>query len=109
MKYFLTHGNFNWADEIDLNGFDLWTEDQLNKARQDFSEGGQFYHKSVNVYVGSNEDQDIASSDVLRELQWPREITEEQYNAIESVFGTSYGKTYFNEYINQICDEEENG
>lgn len=107
MKYFMTDGNFNWADEISLDGFDIWTEEELNEARKDFDKGGTFYGKSVNVYVGSNEDQDIEAEDVLSELQYPREITEEQYNAIKAVFGTSYGKTYFNEFTNYFCDEDE--
>ena len=109
MKYFITYGDFNWADEISLDGFNLWTEEELNEVRKDFSEGGQFYHKSVNVYVGSNEDQDVESDDVLGELRWPREITEEQYNAIKAVFGTSFGKTYFNEFINHFSGEDEDG
>ena len=107
MKYFITHSHFNWADEIDLDGFNVWTEDELNEARKDFSKGGQFYNKEVNVYVGSNEDQDISSSDVLRELQYPREITEEEYKAIKNVFGSSYGKTYYSEFGNGDFEDEE--
>ena len=106
MKYFITDGNFNWADEISLDGFDIWTEDELNEARKDFDKGGTFYGKSVNVYVGSNEDQDIEAADVLGELRHPREITKEEYDVLKKLFGSSYGKTYFNEFTNYFCDED---
>lgn len=107
MKYFITHGNFNWADEISMDGFDLWTEEELNLALKDFDKGGEYYGKTCNVYVGSNEDQDIESDDVLWELKSAEEITKDEYDAIMRVLGGSYGKTYYNQYDPERIDEDE--
>lgn len=28
MKYYISNGGLNWADELDFEGFDLFTEDE---------------------------------------------------------------------------------
>ena len=76
MKYYITQGGLNWADEIDFEGFDLFTEDQLKDAIKAFSKGGEYYDKSVNAYLGTNEDEEVSSEDVLYELKEAEEITE---------------------------------
>ena len=33
MKYYVMLSNFDWADEIDLEGFVLFTEDEMKKEK----------------------------------------------------------------------------
>ena len=50
MKYYITEGDVNWADEIDFEGFDLFTEDELKDAKKSFSAGPKKI-KSVTVSI----------------------------------------------------------
>ena len=53
MKYYISNGCLNWADEIDFEGFDLFTEEELKDAIKAFSEGGEYYYQSVIAYIGT--------------------------------------------------------
>lgn len=90
MKYYITQGGLNWADEIDFEGFDLFTEDQLKDAIKAFSKGGEYYDKSVNAYLGTNEDEEVSSEDVLYELKEAEEITEALQGGENPIVGLSY-------------------
>lgn len=109
MKYYITNGSLNWADEIDFDGFDLFTEEELNDAKKAFSEGGEYYDKSVNAYLGTNEDEEVSSEDVLYELEEAEEITEAQYEAISDVLGDHYGVTCYGSFIDglEYLEEDE--
>ena len=52
MKYYISNGGLNRADEIDFEGFDLFTE-ELKDAIKAFSEGGEYYDQSVSAYIGT--------------------------------------------------------
>jgi hypothetical protein len=109
MKYYITNGSLNWADEIDFDGFDLFTEDELKDAIKAFSDGGEYYDKEVSAYLGTNEDEDISSEDVLYELKEAEEITEAQYEAISDVLGDHYGVTCYGKFIDglEYLEEDE--
>lgn len=109
MKYYISNGGLNWADEIDFDGFDLFTEDQLKDAIKSFSKGGEYYDKSVNAYLGTNEDEEVYAEDVLAELEDAEEITEAQFEAISDVLGDHYGVTCYGAFIDglEYLDEDE--
>lgn len=110
MKYYITQGNLNWADEIDFDGFDLFTEEELNDAKKVFSEGGDYYDKTVTAYLGTNEDEEVSSNDVLDELEDAEEISKTEYDAICKVLGSHFGVTCYGEFIDNaeyLEDEEE--
>ena len=107
MKYYITEGDVNWADEIDFEGFDLFTEDELKDAKKSFSAGGEYYNKTVNACFGTNEDGEIEASDVLYELENATEITEAQYVAISDVLGDHYGVTSYGEVMDGADEIEE--
>lgn len=102
MKYYISHGGLNWEDEIDFEGFDLFTEDQLKDAIKAFSKGGDYYDESVCAYLGTNEYEEVSSEDVLYELKEAEEITEAQFEAISDVLGDHYGVTCYGEFIEQV-------
>lgn len=109
MKYYITNVSLKWADEIDFDGFDLFTEEELKDAKKAFSEGGEYYDKSVNAYLGTNEDEEVSSEDVLYELEEAEEITEAQFKAISDVLGDHYGVTCYGAFIEglEYLEEDE--
>lgn len=103
MKYYLVKSSWNWADEIDFGGSNVFTEEELEKAKYELKilvDEGDVSH---NAYIGSNEDQDICPSEVLNELNRAEEITEAEYNAIRKAdLGTTlYDK--FNQALESEC------
>ena len=111
MKYYLVKSGLNWADEIDFEGFDLLTEDELEKAKKEFKN----LRLTVNASIGTNEDVDIESSEVLEDLRGAQEITESEYNFLNRLFSKHYGETPYNnfiespdyeDYLNEIEEEK---
>ena len=108
MKYYIVRGTLDWADEIDFDGFDLLTEDELKDAIKQFSPGGAYHGKTVNAYLGSNEDTEVEAYDVLYDLKEADEITEAQYKAIAHVIGYHFGVTNYGEFTDRADEIEEN-
>lgn len=111
MKYYLVKSGLNWADEIDFEGFDLLTENELKKAKKEFKN----LRLTVNASIGTNEDVDIEASEVLEDLRGAQEITESEYNFLNRLFSEHYGETLYNnfiespdyeDYLNEIEEEK---
>lgn len=67
MKYYLVNGGFNWADEMDLNGWDILSE----------------------------EEQEFSAADLFADLSGARLLSDEEYNTLRKFFGTHYGYTNY--------------
>ena len=63
----------------------------------------------MNVYLGTNEDEEVSSEDVLDELKEAEEITEAQFEAISDVLGDHYGVTCYGSFIDnaEYLEEDE--
>ncbi len=102
MKKYIVKSSFNWADEIDLTGFDLFTEDELKDTKKALKN----LSLEVKGYIGTNEDIDIEASDVLEELDCAKEISDGEYAFLKSLFSDHYGKTLCNMFFNS-CDYDD--
>lgn len=96
MKKYIVKSSFNWADEIDFEGFDLFTEKELNAAKADFEN----LNFSATVYIGTNEELDIDASEVLDELNSAKEISDGEYSFLRNLFSDHYGETLYDKFFN---------
>ena len=95
MKYYLVDGGFNWADEMNLNGWDILSEEELNQLKIDFAPNGKYGNLSVEKYIGSNEEQEFSAARLFADLSGARLLTNEEYNTLKKFFGTHYGFTNY--------------
>ena len=91
MKYYLVSGGFNWADEMDLDGWDILSEEELNQLKIDFAPTGKYGNLSVEKYIGSNEEQEFSAADLFSDLSCARLLTDEEYNTAASVVEAMIG------------------
>ena len=98
MKYYLVDGGFNWADEMDLDGWDILSEEELNQLKIDFAPNGKYGNLSIEKYIGTNEEQEFSAADLFADLSNARLLTDEEYKTLNKFFGTHYGSTNY-EYI----------
>lgn len=90
MKYYIYKFEDNWADEMNVQGFAILTEKEKDMAlayiRREYKRGGT-------IYFGTNEENDYKSlRDVMNCISF-EEITSNQYNTIQQVFGdNSFGE-----------------
>ena len=99
MKQFLVKTSTNWADEIDLDGFIILDEKELEKATKEMTElaADDF---EAEVSVGTNEEMDVEAEEVLEELNNAVELTPEEYENISRLIGTRYGFSLYYEFKN---------
>lgn len=99
MRQFLIKTSTNWADEIDLDGFIILDEKELEEATKEMAElaADDF---EAEVSVGTNEEMDIEASEVLDELNNAIELTPEEYEHISRLIGTRYGFSLYDKFKN---------
>lgn len=97
MKYYVMLSSFDWADEIDLEGFVLFTEDELAKEKELFERiADESDDESQSFSLGSNEDMWICPSEVVEELENVVEISKSEYDFLNNTLcnGTKkFGKS----------------
>ena len=79
MRQFLIKTSTNWADEIDLEGFIVLDEKELEEATKEMADlaADDF---EAEVSVGTNEEMDVEAAEVLEELNNAIELTPEEYD-----------------------------
>ena len=108
MKKFLVKSNINLADEIDIEGFDIFTEEKLQQTIANLKASGEERRSSI---IGSNEEVDIEIEDVLSDLEQADEISHEAYMILLNKFGEHFGETLYNLWFRadgKEYDDEEN-
>lgn len=96
-KFFLVKSEFNWSDEIDFEGFDLFTDEELASARARYSRLAA-NDAILTCSVGANEELEVEASEVLEDLDDADEISREAYVILMNKMGDHYGKTLYNLY-----------
>lgn len=100
-KMYLVTGGYNWADEIDFDGFSIITEKQLERYMKYCKEheGEEF-----EFYCGSNQEVcGYCYGDVLYELETAYELTDKEYETITDLIGREAGDILLN---NVVCNME---
>lgn len=96
MNYYLVNSSWNWADEIDFSGFNLFNEDKFNKIKSYLEKLVKDGDESRNGGIGSNEDQDIRPSEVLSDFNSAIKISEEECQILARA---NTGKTQFDIFM----------
>lgn len=90
MKHYLYKYEANWADEMDVSGFMILKETEkdmaLAKIKRNFRNGGT-------VSIGSNEEIEYSNFDEVMNDISIEEISKENYDTINRLFGGSFGET----------------
>ena len=108
MKKYLVQYNGNYADEFDVYFHSIMTEEQLEEAKGliqkvDWDE--------EEFYFGTNEYIDVSSSELLRNLNKAKEITDEQFKVLEDlgISHISFGDSLnWNTIVECVYDQIEN-
>ena len=99
MKQFLIKTSTSWADEIDLDGFIILDEKELEEATKEMAElAANDFEAEINI--GSNEEINVEASEVLYELNNAIELTPKEYENISRLIGTKYGFSLYYEFKN---------
>jgi hypothetical protein len=96
MKYYLVKSNVNWADEIDLDGFDIFTEEELEKIKKELA----LAENVKTVSIGSNEEVEISPDEIIEELEEADEISKDAFMIIRNKLGEHFGYTKYILYFN---------
>lgn len=87
MKYYMGNFSRNWADEFDVRGAGVYTEDQKNVLLKYIDENGD---KIVEVYFGNNEFWDDQVSDWKDSYSFV-EISQHTYEELLIKFPRGFG------------------
>lgn len=99
MRQFLVKTSTNWADEIDLEGFIILDEKELEEATKEMADlAAEDFEAEVSI--GTNEEMDVEASDVLDELNNAIELTPEEYEKVSRLIGTKYGFSLYDLFKN---------
>lgn len=103
INHYLVIEDTNWADEMDIQGFQLvkskkdvknLKEEILDKIEASGGEDSDVY--PLTTYIGSNQELECESRSELSRTIKVKPITPEEYNSIKKVFGTtSFGNFGF--------------
>lgn len=99
MRQFLIKTSTNWADEMDLDGFIILDEKELEEATKEMAELAADDFKAE-ISVGTNEEMDVEAEEVLEELNNAIELTPEEYENISRLIGTRYGFSLYYSFKN---------
>lgn len=102
----------DWADEFDVAGFMLLDESRNGRFIQFKQKYLEFFNKNHTWYFGTNEGWDDDDGFKYKIIEH-KQITEEEYNTLNKLFGTSFGQFPWlfddiNDYLYNInADESE--
>lgn len=85
-KYKIVKVNTNWADEMDVTGFVIYTEENYNKL---VNEVKKFLLTAKEIYIGTNESIEISDLNDWRHMTGAFDISEEQVKLLLKLFGGS--------------------
>jgi hypothetical protein len=95
MKYYLIKSKLNWDDEMALEGFDILTEEELEKTKSTLKQ----VEETRTCYIGSNEELDISPNEVLDDMEEADEISKEAFMILRNKLGEHFGFTRYNLYF----------
>lgn len=99
MKQYLIKTSTNWADEIDLDGFIILDEKELEEAKKEMADlAAEDFEAEVSI--GTNEEIDVEASEVLVELNDAIELAPAEYENISRLIGTRYGFSLYDLFKN---------
>ena len=96
--YIITN-SFNWADEIDFDGFVILNRDDLRKLKskvQSLIDSGE--DEEIEICVGSNEDIDSSYEEILALLDSAKRISEDDVKVFKKHLGLTKSYTDYIEY-----------
>ena len=108
MKKYLVQYNGNYADEFNVYFHSVMTEEQLEEAKGLIQKIGW---NEEEFYFGTNEYIDVSSSELLRNLNKAKEITDEQFKILEDldISHISFGDGLnWNDIIECVIEQIEN-
>lgn len=90
MKYYLVKYEDNYANEFDVHGFKVFTEEELVDYKK------EIYSKSfpIDIHFGNNEFVLYTDADDYFEFIEQTEISKVEYEFLSTAFGGSFG-TFF--------------
>lgn len=84
-KFIFVHQDSNWADEMDVHGYKVFTKTEFNELLDTLEK----INFPVTRYFGTNEEDEIPSlEDYLYDLRC-KKITQVEYEAFISMFGST--------------------
>ena len=106
MKYYLGFWKSNWADEMDVEGFKVFNEEEyelivskIEKFKNEYEVDSSDEDYEISFLIGSNEDMCYDSKDdLISEISF-EEISKEEYDSNKKRFGHSFGFDNVFDYI----------
>jgi hypothetical protein len=89
MNYYFIKSSANYADEFDVDGFQLLIM-QIQKSEETLEDFEKNFYNQI-----ENESIEIEDRQELKNCVTIKQITEEEYNCISKLIGTNYGHTLF--------------
>lgn len=99
MKLIIT--DTNWADEMDVWGFEVISDEVFALYTRVIEEAFKFEDNIV-VYIGTNEEIEINKNNYLRHFE-VKDITKEQIESLNTIFGSDNKGLNFLERIVETC------
>ena len=93
----------NWADEMDIVGFQIM-EDKEWKAMKAALEDVE---NEFTVCIGTNEEIDYKNGQALLDTLTVKKLSTEEYKTIKRLFGEEFGFTQFTYASEDVLKEEE--
>ena len=129
MDYYIINDGFNWADEMDCEGFIILTQKHVdryrkilpeskedNEVNEDYDDDEDYDEEDgIELWCGSNQSIELDSEEVnaiIADLRNPTKITEQEYKTLKKLLNlredtkaedylTSYGNSLTELYIRQ--------
>ena len=130
MDYYIINDGFNWADEMDCEGFIILTQKHVDRYREILSESKEEEDEvdedyeddedydegdAIELWCGSNQSIEVYPDEVeaiIADLKNPTKITEQEYQTLKKLLNlrenkksedylTSYGNSLTKLYIRQ--------
>ena len=109
MKKYLARFVGNYADEFDLDGIQVWTEDEVDE----FKAAAKRYFKvndELEIYFGTNEAMTwYSAEDVINDVSF-KEISNEEANMLTRLFSDGHWTNwpgYFPDFMDYLSEAEE--
>lgn len=101
----IVHTEYNWADEISFESWEIWDENDLEQAKQKVIDYWANGGKQFDICVGSNEEVEFYDLDCcLGDWCYIKEelISESDAEVLERLFDGGYGKVQFSSVVERI-------
>ena len=103
MEQVLVKWSDNWADEMNIEGFNIFTKTEWNEFKTKLKNA----KKEFTIGVGSNEDINYKDGRKLLSNLSAKEITEDESKIIKKFLGNNWGHTQFMNVLDNIEEDEE--